>query len=233
VNYPNILINNSPLDFVENFDYLGIIVDKNLTWKAHLLKICSKMSKVSGIMCKMKNILSQDILRTLYNSLFLPYINYGILCWKSKIKEVVKLQKKVVRIIEGANYNAHTEPIFKKHRLLKVFDICTLQELKFCYKMENNLLPPYFLSGLFTRNSSIHHHRTRVADSFHLPRVRHEFAKMSIQYIIPQAYNNCPIQIKSKIHTHSYPGFIRYIKHFFISNYVESCSIRNCYICQS
>jgi len=96
VTYPNIYINGTSIDFVDTFDYLGIMLDKNLTWKPHLSKISVKMSKVVGIMCKMKNILSQNILLTLYNSLFLPYLNYGILCWKSKIKEVVKLQKKAI-----------------------------------------------------------------------------------------------------------------------------------------
>ncbi len=33
-----------------------------------------------------------------------------------------------------SKYNAHTDPIFKKEKLLKLRDIIKLQELKFYYK---------------------------------------------------------------------------------------------------
>ncbi len=37
-----------------------------------------------------------------------------------------------------SKYNAHTEPIFKKLKLLKNEDILKLQELKLYYKNKNN-----------------------------------------------------------------------------------------------
>jgi hypothetical protein len=231
--YPNINIEDSPIEFVDTFDYLGIVFDKNLTWKAHLAKISVKLSKVLGIINKMKNVLSKDVLVTLYNSLFLPHLNYGILCWKVKINQIVKLQKKAVRIITGMKYNAHTDPLFKKMKLLKVQDICTLQEYKFCFKLEHSLLPIYFLTNIFVRNSQIHTHRTRTANVYHKPRIKHEFAKYSIEYIIPSTYNDSPPQIRDKIYTHSFAGFTRYVKGFMIGNYNENCHIQNCYICQS
>ncbi len=46
---------------------------------------------------------------------------------------LVKLQNCVVRIISTVKYNANTEPIFKKLKLLKVKDIIKLQEPKFYY----------------------------------------------------------------------------------------------------
>jgi hypothetical protein len=233
VTFPNISINGTPIEFVESFDYLGIIIDKNLSWKAHISKISVKLSKTIGIMCKMKNILSKDILLTLYHSLFLPYLNYGLLCWQSKVKDIFKLQKKAIRILACEKYNAHTDPLFKRFRLLKLSDIVSLQELKFCYKLENDILPTYFLSNLYTRNSSIHQHSTRSANFFRIPRVKHEYAKQSIQYIIPVAYNTCVAPIREKIYTHSLFGFAKYVKQYFISNYNEVCETRNCYVCQS
>jgi hypothetical protein len=230
--YPNISIEGTPIDFVDSFDYLGIIVDKNLTWKNHISKISVKLSKTIGIMCKMRNMLSKDILLTLYHSLFLPYLNYGILCWQSKANDIFKLQKKALRIISGEKYNAHTDPLFKKFNLLKLADIASLQELKFCYKLEHKLLPSYFLSDLYIRNSYIHGRNTRSANLFHIPRVKHEYAKNSIQYIIPVAFNKCPSPIREKIYTHSLFGFTRYIKQRFLNNYNEICEIRGCYVCQ-
>jgi hypothetical protein len=231
--YPNLVIDGTNVEFVGEFNYLGIILDKHLSWKAHISRISLKLSKVIGIMCRMKNMLPREILLTLYNSLVLPYLNYGILCWRSKINALVKIQKKVVRIVVNERYNAHTEPIFKMLSLLKLQDIAALQELKFCYKYENNRLPSYFMNDLFKRNSDIHSRTTRSCNNLYVPRVRHEFARNSVQYFIPVRYNNCPQSVKAKMLSHSLQGFSKFVKIQFINDYNQVCNNRNCFVCQS
>ena len=231
--HPNITINNQEIEFVSSFNFLGITLDKGLTWKAHIAKISVKLSKTIGILSRLKNYLPTNILLTLYSSLFLPYLNYGILCWSSRTKEVAKLQKKVIRIISNTRFNSHTDPLFKKHRILKILDLVALQQYKFCFKLENNLLPDYFHTDLFVRNSSIHRHGTRTSSHFRVPRAKHEYAKQSISHTIPNAYNNCPDLIKNKIYTHSLQGFTNYIKNYFVENYNEICIIQDCFVCHT
>ena len=48
-----------------------------------------------------------------YHSLVLPYLNYGVLVWGISIHKLLKLQKKAVRLIVNAKFNAHTEPLLK------------------------------------------------------------------------------------------------------------------------
>ena len=232
VTYPNIVVNSSPVEFVESFNYLGIEIDKHLSWKPHIHKISKKMSKVVGVMSRMKNILPVRVLLTLYNTLFLPYLNYGVLCWKSKLSDLEKLQKKAVRIIINAKYNAHTEPIFKRLKLLKLEHLCSLQELKFCFKLENGILPAYFKNGLFIRNESIHEHFTRAGNDYRIPRMKHEFAKHSIKYVITQAFNECPISLKNKFRTLTLRDFTKEVKIQILEKYSYDCRIRHCPICQ-
>ena len=229
---PKIKIENRDIEFVNTFNFLGITLDKNLSWTIHAEKIGRKISKTIGIMTKMKHFLPKEILLTLYNALIVPHINYGILCWKPKINNIFKLQKKAIRIIDNKRYNSHTNPIFKSLNLLKAPDICALHELKFCYKLENRLLPSYYLNNLFIRNFELHSYNVRNNDNLHLPRVRHEFAKSSIQYIIPITFNNAPSLIKEKIYTHSYKGFSQYVKKWYISQYNVQCNIPDCYVCR-
>ena len=56
------------------------------------------------------------------------------LAWGYENERLTKLQKKSVRIITLSKYNAHTEPLFKKLKLLKLTDLLKLNELKFYYK---------------------------------------------------------------------------------------------------
>ena len=53
----------------------------------------------------------------------LPYINYGLMVWGFSCNRIIKLQKKTIRIICLTNYNAHTEPLFKKLKILNVTDM--------------------------------------------------------------------------------------------------------------
>ncbi len=73
----------------------------------------------------------------IYNSLIVSHPNFCILAWGYQCDRVIKLQKKVIWILNLSKYNAHTEPIFKELKLLKVKDILKLQELKFYFKYKN------------------------------------------------------------------------------------------------
>ena len=46
---PNLKINDSDIELVENFYFLGIQLNKNLNWKNHTNLIANKLSKYSGI----------------------------------------------------------------------------------------------------------------------------------------------------------------------------------------
>ena len=85
-------------------------------------------------MCRLKNCIPMETQLTLYNTLVLPFFNYGILAWGNKSSGLIKIQKKCVRLIVSSKYNAHTDPIFKRLELLKISDLLTQQELKFMYK---------------------------------------------------------------------------------------------------
>ena len=169
----------------------------------------------------------------LYNTLIVPHLNYSILLWGSTSQKLQKIQKNSIRLVQLAKYNAHTEPIFKELKLLKLADLCTLHDLKFCYRLENGLLPQYFCSGLFQKLSSTHVYETRSNNNYTLPVIKHSFAKMSIRFKIPHTFNNTVTLITDKIHTHSLYGFTQYVKSYLINLYSSTCEIRNCYICNS
>ena len=168
-----------------------------------------------------------------YSSLITPYLNYGILTWGTQSSKLCKLQKKAVRIISNSKYNAHTDPLFKKFNVLKVTDLCALQELKFAFKLENGTLPSYFTNSMYQRHSEIHQYETRNANNLVTPQSKHYFTNKSIRFRLPNIYNNCPANIKNKITTHSFHSFVNYIKVQLVSMYQTICSVRNCYICHS
>ena len=66
----------------------------------------------------------QNTLCTLYNSFIQSHMLYGILNWgsaaKTNLEPLKRSLRKVVRIIDFAKYQAHSEPLFKKYNLLNL-----------------------------------------------------------------------------------------------------------------
>ena len=139
--------------------------------------------------------------------------------------------KKSVRIISISKCNAHTEPIFKTLKLLKLPDILKLQELKLYYKFKHGNLPIYQLQMPFTENTETHNYNTRQQHNIHQPLARHEYAKKCIRFDLPKIINDTPSHILDKITTHSLNGFSWYVKQQMLDSYSETCNIVNCYIC--
>jgi len=136
--------NNVSIEKVQVFDFLGLTISDTRDWSHHISKITNKVPTVLGIMRRIKRFISKETLRTIYNSLILPHLYNCILAWGFSNARVLNLQKKAVRIISGAKYNAHTDPLFKDLTLLKIQDIFVLQCTKFYYKFTHDNFPIYF-----------------------------------------------------------------------------------------
>ena len=133
----HVSIDEQPIPRVSETMFLGVFVDDNLSWKSHISLLASKLSKSIGIIHKSRFFLSTHSLRTLYNSMILPYLYYCNLAWcgtyKTNLQRIVILQKRVVRIVNNSTYDANTGPIFKKLELLKLHDIHLFQLGFLCF----------------------------------------------------------------------------------------------------
>ena len=141
-------------------------------------------------------------------------------------------KKKAVRIITSSSYFAHSEPLFKQLRLLKTCDIYKCVLLKFIFKLTHKQLPHYFEQFTFTFRNQQHNYATRTCQNVSIPNVNHEFAKRSIRFIAPSAYNSTHRNIIDNIYTHSFVGFCIYVKFKLIDSYNIVCSTRNCFSCR-
>ena len=97
---PEIKLKGQFIEQVDNF--LGIIINENLSWNNHINNISIKISNSLDIMYKKKYFLPLNILKTLYSSMILPHLIYGILAWGKAASSLFMLQKKAVRIITSS-----------------------------------------------------------------------------------------------------------------------------------
>ena len=159
-------INGEHIERVNYFNFLGILIDDHLNWKAHKEMVANKISKYCGVLNRIKNVLPLHILRTLHHSMIYPHINYGLLVWGYECNGITKIQNRAIRLVTCSKYNAHTEPLLKALEILRVSDVLHLNAMKFYYKYARKQLPPYFLTFDIIRQGEIHGHEkcTRQRD---------------------------------------------------------------------
>ena len=118
----SIKVKDSHITKVTESNFLGVIVDNKLRWDSHIKYIADKISKSSSIMRYLRYSFPNNILKTLYISLVLPYLSYCNIVWGSAYKKslhpLVILQKKCIRTITKSEFLAHTKPLFKNSKIL-------------------------------------------------------------------------------------------------------------------
>ena len=139
-------INDNPIEQVTEFNFLGITIDQNITWNAHITKTYIQIASVIGILHKLKHSFPQRILRLIYNSLIHPHLIYGLYLWGFNPKRLTILHKGAVRILALRPYLSHSTPLFKSLKIHQLEDLYIIQLYKLYYKNVNNLLPSYFRS---------------------------------------------------------------------------------------
>ena len=106
----NVILDNTALERVKYTKFLGVLIDDCLTWKNHIDCISKTISRNIGVMNKLKHFVPNRILHTLYCTLVLPYLNYGVLIWgdtcKSYLNKLIKLQKWAIRTVSNSHYRS-------------------------------------------------------------------------------------------------------------------------------
>ena len=191
---------------VHTTTFLGLHIDENLNWSEHLKYVKSKLASSLFAMRTAKNVPSTDQLKTIYNSMFHPYIEYGNILWGSAkttiLNPVEVLQKKAIRLLSNSGYNTPTKPIFKVKNILQVRDLHDLQINKCTYQYHTKNLP-HSLSNLFTQNNAIHNHETRHRNDPHIIHRRTAIAAQCIIHKGPKLWQLIPQSI-NKFKNHPY-----------------------------
>ena len=145
--------------------FLGLLIDENMNWTNQCQHIIAKLSSSLYMMNCIKNFLPIESKKSLYYSFFYSYMSYGILLWgplinKYHFDQIIKKQKRAIRIIKNVKYNAHTDPLFKELQILSVSEIINLETSKLMYNVFKNNVPEP-ISDMFEASTNRHSYMTR------------------------------------------------------------------------
>ena len=158
------MINNVKIDIKERTKFLGVIIDKHLSFQSHIKYIKGKVARGFGILYECRPYFNSETMRTLYNCFIYPYFTYCIEEWgnacQSYWKPLIILQKRTIRMVAGDKKLDHTLPLFHSLNLLQINEIYVYCVQLFMYKYHHDCLPNVFYD-FYVRNNSVHDHQTR------------------------------------------------------------------------
>ena len=193
-------IDNNTIMEVSDTKFLGVLVDNQLNWNAHIKHITSKISKSVAILRILRDIFPKHILKTLYQTLTYPYFNYCNLVWgtadDANLLPLIRMQKKCIRIVNRAGYLDHTDPLFKSSKLLNLEQIHFISCAKFIYNCYKTNSCPNFSSRLIL-NSDVHDYNTQISSNLRTPFERLDSGKKSFLVKGIKIWNKLPDYIKS------------------------------------
>ena len=123
---------------------LGVLMDENMTFSEHIVKIKNKGKKMAGFVLRIIHSRSEDVVMLLYKTYVRPHLEYACSVWSpyqiNKIQELESIQRTVRNRIEGLsemNYNQRLQKLnlFSLQRRRERYDIIHI------WKIQQGIIP--------------------------------------------------------------------------------------------
>ena len=100
----DLMANNSQLEKVTNFKYLGVTINQHLTWHDHIDQIQRKVSKRLEVLQRIKHLLTAYARKIYVTTMVIPILEYASIVWGDKNNKVLMdsiqvLQSKAAKLV--------------------------------------------------------------------------------------------------------------------------------------
>ena len=132
----NLKIRGKKLQASSYVKYLGIYLDEYLHWSPHIKHLSHRLVNVNAMLCKLRHYVNKATIKSIYYAIFDSHLSYVCTACGQNLnpKHLINLlQKKTMRIISLARYDAQTLPIFAKLNIIKFSGLISLCNCLFMF----------------------------------------------------------------------------------------------------
>ena len=138
---PDVKLNGLTIPKKNNANYLGICIDRRLTWKDH---VKNKRSQVTLLLCP-KSQLSLENKVILYKTILKPVWTYGIQLWgttsNSNVEILQRFQSKAIRMIANAPWFVRNDTLHNDLKIPKIkTEICNYSN-RYLQRLSDHINP--------------------------------------------------------------------------------------------
>lgn len=141
-NCPPVTLNNAQIPQSQDVKYLGLHLDRRLTWKTHIKKkrtqLNLKLKKMYWLLGRQSSLDTENKL-LLYKAILLPIWAYGAQLWgsaaNSNVEIIQRFQAKALRIIINAPWYVNNEMIHRDCAIKTIREFVKDRSMKHCDKL--------------------------------------------------------------------------------------------------
>lgn len=199
LNRIDIIIMGKSLESVNSFNYLGIVINANLSWGDHIEYIKNKINKKLGLLRRIKRFLPHKARIMFFNSFVLPLFEYADIVWGDRgnvtlMSELQVLHNNAARII------LDLPPYASASEALNILNWKNLEHRRaehraiFMFKCHNSLLEHRFN---FNLNSDFHNYNTRFKDNVRASQARTRWGHWSSVNFAAPVWNKLDLSTRN------------------------------------
>ena len=188
---------------VDCIKYLGVHVDKDLTWYTHVGKLHKNVMGKLAVLRRLSKFLPRQTLELIFKTTILPCIDYADTVWgtcsEKGLKMAQRLQNAAARIVTK-NYdyiNVRGEDIVRSLKWQTIKERRQFHMATLMFKCTRGLAPNY-LCDQVTFVNDINHYPTRftTSNNIHIPFPKKSVFKRSFVYDGACIFNSLPAFLK-------------------------------------
>ena len=194
-------IGNKLVQQVNNHKMLGIYLDSELNWQAHINNLTKRLSKNVFLLSKLKKYVDTKCLKLFFDAHVMSHINYSSTVWdgccKDTLNKVNRIHRRAIKIMSPNNLTTTDE----KMKVLKILPLS--KQLKYnkaqlIHKIYHGKTPPY-LNQILNKATTRYGSSNLIAP---LPRI--DLFKTSLSYSGTEIWNQLPTSLKIPMTSHSF-----------------------------
>lgn len=208
------LVDSYEVHSVNNVNFLGLKLDKNLNYHDHINKVSKSVCTGIFILRRLSHLLDVSLLISVYYGVVYPHLSYGIQIWgfdSLKTAYLFRLQKRAIRVIFGMKTIESCKEMFRQNRILTLPSLYIFESLLFLKRNQQ----------LFSIASTDHGHNLRNKHTFSIPKHKTSFYKKHLLYNGIKLHNSLPIHLRKE---KSYNKFKSILKRLLIEKCIYTVS---------
>ena len=236
---PELLLDNNPVDRVSNSSkeksvrFLGLWLDENMSFIHHISRLKSCLNLGLHRLRTSRYHSTLKIRLQIYYSLFESYLRFGITIYASAptalLESITILQKAAIRLVANSHYLAHTDPIFKRLKVIKFIHLIDQERVKIVHKYRHGKLPPSFDYNFLTPIKDSEIPRRQDPLCYNISSPTNEFNYRSPHLLMVKTWNSLPHVIKSEAEPSNFYDLLDRRDRL---SFPPECFLENCHVCK-
>ena len=205
----DIIIKGKVIENANQIKLLGVNVDGNMNFAAHISEMCKRASRKVGVLMRLRNLIPVADKLMIYKTSILPHLTYCQLVWhfckSSDSRKVERVQERALRAVYRNRIDSY-ENLLERAQLPTLLNRCLQDIAMLMYRVKNDLLPSS-VTDIFSIKDS--NYSLRNSD-FSIPRVNTEkYGKHSLHYFGPFLWSKLPADLRTAPSLSSFKNRIR------------------------